>query len=365
MLHSHRRELESVVPAWSRESVPIVAYDFPARFEGPPEVALVAGIHGNEVNGPAACAQLMSCLASSPHRVRSRIRVIPLVNSLGFDIGRRSWPVHNVDVYEQFGRVSEPNQGAVATSPQKLAAAVLTAIDGAQLCIDIHSSNRYMREAPQVRYYEPSDASLAAEYQDLSRRFRLPFIWPKRLEGAGGFDREAPGDPRRILSTVFAHRAALVGRRAFAFILMGGSSERVNKGVCDSLLRGIDAFLTSLGMLSAPDSEEACLAAGTLIPMSRDRPVPDEPSRPIVVSPDNLKHVLSQIPGVFMSHSPVGGYVASGTPVGLTVDLTNALEHREAVEKGGWLLSLRVHPSVYQGALIARLVDETQVLTEK
>src|SRR5690606_23556511 len=114
----------------SREDFDVPYHDLGPRGE-PPGLALVAGLHGNELNGVFVLARLASFLRQVAEGRRpgaellGRVVVIPAVNVLGLNVRRRAWPFDGTDVNRMF-----PGYDAGETT-QRIAAAVLAATEGA------------------------------------------------------------------------------------------------------------------------------------------------------------------------------------------------------------------------------------------
>src|SRR5215470_7077376 len=133
-------------PALLRMTAPLRCdFDIPYHDIGSPaeapKLALVSGLHGNELNGIFALSRLAAVLrgvAAGTHagqRLRGRVVIIPAVNVLGVNTHSRRWPFDQTDINRMF-----PGYAAGETT-QRIAGAVLRATREAQYRVDIHSSN--------------------------------------------------------------------------------------------------------------------------------------------------------------------------------------------------------------------------------
>ena len=87
-------------------------FDIPYHDFGPPAqapaVALVAGLHGNELNGIFVLARLAGYLRRidagerSGQRLAKRVIVVPAVNVLGVNTRSRRWPFDGTDINRMF-----------------------------------------------------------------------------------------------------------------------------------------------------------------------------------------------------------------------------------------------------------------------
>ncbi len=151
------------------------AFDIPFHAIGaasePLRLALVGGLHGNELNGIFVLGRLADFLAEVaagarlPLRLHGRVVIIPAVNVLGVNTGSRVWPFDGTDINRMFPGYD------VGETTQRIAHAVLQATRPSYFRIDVHSSNPEFEEVPQVRLYDPTHAE-----RETARHFRPPAI---------------------------------------------------------------------------------------------------------------------------------------------------------------------------------------------
>jgi predicted deacylase len=128
----------------------------------PPRLALVGGLHGNELNGVFVLSRLASflrkvALGQQPGQsLVERVLVVPAVNVLGVNTGNRRWPFDGTDINRMF-----PGYDRGETT-QRIAGAVLELTRAAHYRVDVHASNLEFEELPQVRLYAPSAAERAS-----------------------------------------------------------------------------------------------------------------------------------------------------------------------------------------------------------
>jgi transglutaminase-like putative cysteine protease len=102
-------------------------------FEGGdgPRVAVVSGIHGDELEGLYVCHRLAARLEElerqRPGALRGAVELYPALNPLGLDTLQRRVPIYDVDLNRAF-----PGHES-GLLPQRLAHAAVTALDGAAL----------------------------------------------------------------------------------------------------------------------------------------------------------------------------------------------------------------------------------------
>jgi uncharacterized protein len=190
-----------------------------------PTVAIVAGMHGNELNGVHAVNLLASSLRVA--RPRGRVHLFPLVNTFGADEGRKRWPFDDRDINMAFPGDSD------GTVVERIAHALLEATD-ADVCVDVHSGAPHVRELPQVR------VPIGGEELALGRAMGLPIVW--RRAGAAL-------DPTGLVG---AWRAA--GRKALHVV--AGRGITLDTGHSSTTAHGLNRLLAHLGLMHAVGPSE-------------------------------------------------------------------------------------------------------------
>jgi len=85
-----------------------IAYHDIGSANGTPTLALVAGIHGDELNGVFVLSRLANFLRGvaageqSGHQLCARVIVVPAVNILGVNTRSRRWPFDSTDINRMF-----------------------------------------------------------------------------------------------------------------------------------------------------------------------------------------------------------------------------------------------------------------------
>lgn len=283
-----------------------------------PTVAVVSGIHGDELEGLYVTHRLAAWLEDlgrdRPEALLGRVELYPAMNPLGLDTLERFVPTHNVDLNRNF-----PGHAA-GLLPQRMADAILTALAGSALVVDIHSSNIYLREIPQVRInHEFSDMLLP-----LAQTMNLDVIW---LHGAV-----------TVLEATLAH--SLNSRGIPCLVAEMGVGMRVTPEFCDQLVTGILHTWRGLGVIAA------------------DLELPALEHHPIIADDHNVRYLNAPTSGLFVPQVRHWTQVRQGQLLGHIVSPfkggTLAEVHSPAT---GTLFTLREYPLVYEGSLMARIVD--------
>jgi predicted deacylase len=316
-----RDEVLLHMTAPTREDFDVPYHDLGPR-DGPPRVALVAGLHGNELNGVFVLARLASFLRQVASGGRAgaellgRVVLIPAVNVLGINVRRRAWPFDGTDVNRMF-----PGYDAGETT-QRIAAAVLAATAEAHWRIDIHSSNVDFEELPQVRLFEPTD-----EEREGARWLGLPALV------------ERPVTPLLTATLAYAWRQ----RGGRGLVIQCGHAGGLQPAHCERLFRALVDFLERAGLLVGVRLAE-----------------PEEDVHGF--GPRQSFPLISEHAGWFVSRFEVGQWVQAGEEIGSVYDgfrgdLTAGI--RSPVS--GLLSGIRRQPLLCEGDLVARVLIREEV----
>jgi len=284
---------------------------------GGPRVAVIAGIHGDELEGLYVCHRLAAWLEqlaeTHPHALRGRVDLIPALNPLGIDTLERFVPVFDADLNRNFPGDAE------GLLPQRIAAGAMAALGGAALVIDIHASNIYLREIPQVRI----NTDFAATLVPLAEGMNLDLIW---LHGAV-----------TVLEATVAH--SLNSRGTPCLVVEMGVGMRVTPAYTEQLLVGILNVWQRLGVL----------AAGL--------PLPAVTHAPLLADDSNVHYLNAATSGLFVPTIDHWMAVRRDELLGTIVSPHHGgtlAEVRSPVD--GVLFTLREYPAVYEGSLMARIM---------
>lgn len=282
-----------------------------------PRSAVLAGIHGDELEGLYVCHRLAAWLEelgrTAPQSLLGSVELYPALNTLGLDTLTRGLPVFDTDLNRAFpGSAGGP-------LPDRLADAVMTALAGAALVVDIHASNIYLREIPQVRINQEFEALLVP----IAHRMNLDMIW---LHGAA-----------TVLETTVAHSLNCNGTPCL--VVEMGVGMRITPEYCDQLVTGILSAWQQNGTLAA------------------DLPLPETTHTALIADDSNVHFLNAQTSGMFIPAASHWTDVHRGELLGTIVSPFNGTvlsDVRSPVD--GILFTLREYPLVYEGSLMARVM---------
>jgi predicted deacylase len=287
-----------------------------------PRVALVAGIHGDELNGVFVLARLAAflksvCEGQQPgQHLCERVVVIPAVNVLGVNTRSRRWPFDSTDINRMF-----PGYAGGETT-QRIAHAVLERTRPAYFRIDIHSSNLDFEELPQVRLYEPNDSE-----RRHAREFGLTAVVERRMN--------------TVFTSTIGHAWRECGGENF--VIQAGQAGVLQPGHCERLFRALVTFLHRNGILQGA-------------PLSHD----DEDVHYFGLQ--QTFPLISESAGFFVSRLGVGHWLQAGDLIGQVYDgFHGDLRLDVKAPIGGLLSGIRRQPLLFEGDLIARIQSRHSV----
>jgi uncharacterized protein len=295
-------------------------FDIPVHELGPhsshPAVALVGGLHGDEVNGIFILARLADFLTGVEAgkypelRLAKRVLIIPAVNVLGVNQRSRTWPFDKSDINRMF-------PGSIGgETTQRIAYAVLEATKRAEFRIDFHTAGIDFEELPQVRLYGPS----AAE-RETSRWFGLSAIMERSLSP--------------VFTTTLKHSWKVWPGQSF--LIRVGQAGTVQLDHCQRVFRALVSFLGRAGVL-----EGVQLAA--------------EDEESYFFDKASGHRVFAKKAGTFVSDRQVGRWVGAGQELGYIYDSFNGNVIEKVVSPvAGLLTGIRRHPLLFEGDLILRV----------
>ena len=277
---------------------------------GGKRMCVVTGTHGDELEGQYVAWRLNRLLQEKPQYLHGTVDIYPALNPLGISTMTRSNPLCDLDMNRTF-----PGSSTGSMS-EYIAARVVEDIAGADVCIDIHASNIFLREIPQVRI----NVNMADKLVPLARQLNMDFIW---IHGAA-----------TVLESTLAHSLNAIGTPTL--VVEMGIGMRITRSYGDQLMTGILSLMNRLGMWDAP-----------VMPVA-----------PPIVSSDGAVHfVNADCPGIFIPSLDHKARVEEGQELGAIVDpLTGTARQTLYSPAAGLLFTLREYPVVYEGSLIARIL---------
>lgn len=274
-------------------------------------IAIVTGIHGDELEGQYICYRLVKKITANMANLTGTVEIYPAVNPLGMESVSRAFPMTGLDMNRVF---PGSDIGSIA---EKIAKKLVEDIKGADMCVDIHSSNIFIREIPQVRV-RPENSDRLMKYAKL---LNTDMVWVHE-SGAVGNGSLAE---------------SLIAEEVPTLVVEMGVGQRIDLEYCDQLLHGIFNLMHELGIWAEEEH-------GISHPM---------------VSTDGVVHVVhSSGSGIFVPTAEHNMWLEKGSVIGeIVTPITGTVEQEITAPVSGVVFSLREYPIVYEGSVIARMIS--------
>ena len=275
--------------------------------------SLVTGIHGDELEGQYVAFRINQILRENIDCVDGIVDIYPGMNPLGVDSVNRGIPAFDLDMNRIFPGRSDGDMN------EYVASRLIDDIAGSDLVIDIHASNIFLTEIPQIRINEISADRLVP----LARKANVDLIW---VHGAA-----------TVLESTLAY--ALNDRNTPTLVAEVGVGMRITKEYGDQLTAGILSLLKELGIYSGecPEVREPVISS----------------------DPDDVIFLNAPSSGIFIQTAHHGAILEKGEEVGIIVNpLTGDVLSRMVSPERGWLFTIREYPVTDQGSLIARILKK-------
>lgn len=283
-------------------------------------ISIVTGIHGDELEGQYVCFELQRRIREQKECLGGIVDIYPAMNPLGIGSITRGIPAFDLDMNRLFPGNIDGNM------TEYLAAGIIEDVKGADLVIDIHASNIYLTEIPQIRINELHKDWLVP----FAKKANVDFIW---VHGAA-----------TVLESTFAY--SLNSQGTPVLVVEMGVGMRITKTYGDQLVDGIFSLMKELGIWTGEVKEP----------------------REAVISedPEDVSYLNAVTGGLFVPDVAHGAFLKKGERIGRILDPLNGIVLDEVLSPvDGMLFTIRDYPIVDEGSLIGRLLrKETAVLKD-
>ena len=264
-------------------------------------LSLVTGTHGDELEGQYLAYMIGSYLNENITQLDGIVDIYPALNPMGIDSITRGVPMFDLDM----NRVFPGSQDG--TMIEVICASIVEDIAGSDVCVDVHSSNIFLKEIPQIRMSVPTAPTLLP----YAKMMNVDFIWIH--------------DAATVLESTLAHTLNTRGTKTL--VVEMGVGMRITKEYCRQLFDGILNLMKELGMWN-----------GETAPVRE----------PIVSEGREVGFVNSDAAGIFV---PCANFSKTVEKVDAVCD--------------GMIFTLREYPVVYGGSLLARILQPASGGVEK
>lgn len=277
---------------------------------GEKRISIVTGTHGDELEGQYVCYELQRRIKENIGCLTGIVDVYPAINPLGIDSITRGIPGFDLDM----NRIFPGSENG--SMPEYIASNIIDDLSKSAAVIDIHASNIFLEEIPQVRINELSRDTLVP----LAKLLNTDYIWVHSsatvLESTLAYSLNTTGTPTLVVEM--------------------GVGMRITKKFGDQLTDGIFALMKELGIWN-----------GEVI----------DPKEPIISEDGEVSFINAGKSGVFAPCVEHWKNVKQDDHIGDILNpLTGEINERISAPTDGIVFTLREYPIVSEGSLIARIL---------
>ena len=284
-----------------------------AKGEKPKRLSIVTGIHGDELEGQLVCFEVNRVIRENPGCLKGIVDIYPAMNPFGIDSITRGIPGYDLDMNRIFPGSSDGDM------MEYIAHCIVEDLAGSDAAMDIHASNIYLTEVPQIRINEIHREKLVP----LAERMNVDLIWVHANA--------------TVLEATLAY--SLNSRNTPTLVVEMGVGMRITRAYTDQLVRGIFSLMASMGMWTGPVGEVR-------------KPV-------ISDDPDDVMFLNAPCSGIWVKETEHDSLVKAGECLGRIIDpLAGQVLKEITAPEDGWLFTVREYPVVEEGSLIARILKK-------
>ena len=274
-------------------------------------IGIVTGIHGDELEGQYVCYEVLRRIREQPECLTGIVDVYPAMNPMGIDSMTRGIPGFDLDMNRIF-----PGSGDGAMT-EYVAHKIIEELSGADLIVDIHASNIYLTEIPQIRINELHSDVLVP----LACHMNVDFVWVHAsstvLESTLAYSLNSTGTPTLVVEA--------------------GVGMRITKAYGAQLADGLMNTMRTLGIWQ-----------GAAYPARA--PIVDARA-------DGVVFFNAPKAGIFVPEAKHWTTLERGDVVGRIVNpLTGDVLAEITTPERGILFTIREYPVVDEGSLVGRLL---------
>lgn len=274
-------------------------------------ISIVTGIHGDELEGQYVCYEVARRIEEAKDQLCGIVDIYPAMNPLGIDSITRGIPAFDLDMNRLFPGNIDGNM------TEYLAAEIIKDVSGSDLVVDIHASNIYLTEIPQIRINELHEDVLVP----YAKEANVDFVW---VHGAS-----------TVLESTFAYSLNHTGTPCL--VVEMGVGMRITKKYCEQMTDGIFNLMKQLGIWNGE------------VPAVRE---------PIVSKdPNDVSYLNADVGGLFVPCVQHWEELKEGDLIGQILDPLKGVVLSDIYSPvDGILFTIREYPIVDEGSLIGRLL---------
>ena len=254
--------------------------------KGLKRISIVTGIHGDELEGQYVCFELQRRIEQQRECLTGIVDIYPAMNPLGIDSITRGIPAFDLDMNRLF-------PGDIDGSMMEyVIARIMEDVAGSDCVLDIHASNIYLTEIPQIRINELHQDTLVP----MAEESNVDLIW---IHGAS-----------TVLESTFAYSLNHTGTPVL--VVEMGVGMRITQAYGNQMVDGIFHLMHKMGIWS-----------GEVKPVRK--PV-------ISRNPEDVSYLNASVGGVFIPSVQHGAKLKRNETIGRIVDPLRSEERRVGKE---------------------------------
>ena len=276
-------------------------------------ISIVTGIHGDELEGQYVCFELQRRIEQNKECLTGIVDIYPAMNPLGIDSITRGIPAFDLDMNRLF-------PGDIDGSMlEYVVARIMEDVAGSDCVLDIHASNIYLTEIPQIRINELHQDILVP----MAEAANVDFIW---IHGAS-----------TVLESTFAYSLNHIGTPVL--VVEMGVGMRITRTYGDQMVDGIFHLMKKMGIWNGEVK-------------SVRKPI-------ISRNPEDVCYLNASVGGVFIPNVEHGAKLKKDEIIGQIVDpLCGKVLDEVRTPEDGMLFTIRDYPVVVEGSLMGRLLKK-------
>jgi uncharacterized protein len=278
-------------------------------------ICIVTGTHGDELEGQYVCFEFIRRLNESIEYLDGMVEVYPALNPLGVDSVTRGIPTFDLDMNRIFP--GDKNGHLI----EHTAYEIIQDLQGADMVIDIHASNIFLREMPQARI----NVKMSRKLIPYAKLLNTDFIWIH--------------DAATVLESTLAHSLNVI--KTPTIVVEMGIGMRLTLDYGNRLVDGIFNLMRKLGMWKGSVSKQI--------------------STPKLSTTGEVFYMNADASGIIIPTVSHSVDVKKGDLLCRIVDPFEGKVLQDVLSPvDGLVFTMRTYPVVYEGSLIARIFAEKE-----
>ncbi len=279
--------------------------------DGGRRFSVVTGIHGDELEGQYVCYEVGRIIRQHREHLTGTVDIYPAMNPFGIDSMMRGIPAFDLDMNRIFPGQIDGDMN------EYIASLIMEDVSGSDMVLDIHASNAYLTEVPQIRINTVHNEKLVPYAESMN----VDLIWVH--------------PNATVLESTFAYSLNSIGTPVL--VIEMGIGMRITKRIGDEVVRGIFKLMHQMGVW--------------------DQDIGPVKKPVISTDPDEICYLNAPRGGIYIADKRAGDLVKEGQTVGKLVSpLTGEIFEEVKAPCDGWLFTQREYPVTAAGSLMGRIL---------